>query len=290
MSKWLQSAEAALRDFVKRFASRNPTIARVFEERDRYRGECERLAERVELLSDVVAEHNEARSAAPPQRYTINAGKYADRGGRVDIQKDVEKFVFNSPNNASDLARFYAFCLMFDEIEKDKIVGDIAEIGVYRGHTATLLADFARRIGVNLYLLDTFEGFAASDLTGVDAQQQVQFSDTSLDSVRNFVGEANVSFIKGYFPETASDLPTHGVYSIVHIDCDLYSPILAALEYFYPRLTEGGFLVIHDYSSLWWPGAEQAVDEFFADKPEWIVPMPDISGSVIVRKARSAGL
>jgi hypothetical protein len=47
-----------------------------------------------------------------------------------------------------------------------------------------------------------------------------------------------------------------------------------------------GFLIVHDYSSLHWPGAEQAVDEFFADKPENIVLMLDISGSIIVRKQK----
>jgi O-methyltransferase len=81
-------------------------------------------------------------------------------------------------------------------------------------------------------------------------------------------------------------MPENKTYSLVHIDCDLYAPILAALSYFYPRTSPKGFLIVHDYSSLHWPGAEQAVDEFFADKPENIVLMPDISGSIIVRKQK----
>jgi len=60
----------------------------------------------------------------------------------------------------------------------------------------------------------------------------------------------------------------------------------SALDYFYPRLVPGGFLVAHDYSSLHWNGAEKAVDEFFLDKPECPLPMPDNAGSVAIRKAR----
>ena len=75
----------------------------------------------------------------------------------------------------------------------------------------------------------------------------------------------------------------------MHIDCDLYAPMSSALEYFYPRLAPGGFLVVHDYSSLHWNGAEKAVDEFFADKPECVIPLPDGAGSVAIRKARSPG-
>ncbi len=63
----------------------------------------------------------------------------------------------------------------------------------------------------------------------------------------------------------------------------------SALDYFYARLSPGAFLIVHDYSSLAWGGAERAVDEFFADKPEAVVPMPDGSGSVVIRKARAGG-
>ena len=62
----------------------------------------------------------------------------------------------------------------------------------------------------------------------------------------------------------------------------------SALEYFYPRIVPGGFLVVHDDSSLHWSEAEKAVDQFFAEKSESIIPLPDNAGSVAVRKARSA--
>jgi hypothetical protein len=71
----------------------------------------------------------------------------------------------------------------------------------------------------------------------------------------------------------------------VHIDCDLYEPIVAALNYFYPRMVPGGFMVIHDYSSLAWNGAERAVDEFFADKLEYVMPLTDGCGSAVIRRA-----
>jgi O-methyltransferase len=60
----------------------------------------------------------------------------------------------------------------------------------------------------------------------------------------------------------------------------------SGLEFFYPRLTPGGFLVLHDYSSLEWDGAEKAIDEFLADKPERVIPIPDKSGTVVLRKIR----
>lgn len=224
--------------------------------------------------------------ADPPQRYMANIERYIAQGGSIQLEEEIVSFIDGSDNNATDLARAWAFCLTFDQIQKEALPGDVVEIGVYRGHTATLLARFARRTDRRLFLLDTFTGFKSDDLVGVDATQQIQFSDTSLETVRAFVGEQNVTFIKGSFPDTASELPSDAKYCLVHIDCDLYAPIRSALNYFYPRLVEGGFLIIHDYASLWWPGAEKAVDEFFANKPESVIMMPDISGSVFVRKSK----
>jgi O-methyltransferase len=96
-----------------------------------------------------------------------------------------------------------------------------------------------------------------------------------------------VSFIKGRFPGTANAIPDAERFCLVNLDCDLYAPFSAALQYFYPRLLPGGFLIMHDYSSLHWPLIEKAVDEFFADKPERPILIPDKSGTAVVRKTVS---
>jgi O-methyltransferase len=68
----------------------------------------------------------------------------------------------------------------------------------------------------------------------------------------------------------------------VHIDCDLYWPAHAALEYFYPRMSQKGLIVVHDFASGRWPGVTRAVNEFFADKLENPVLIPDTSGSAAI--------
>jgi hypothetical protein len=224
--------------------------------------------------------------AARPQRYQGSYDSYRRLGGLVDLETFVRGFVAHGMNQA-DMARFYFFCLAFDQIVKEDLKGDLAELGVYKGNTASLLAQIARSRGATAYLLDTFSGFSKLDIKGVDANAREQsFSDTSLEAVRALVGEENVQYIPGYFPETASQIPNDASFCLVHIDCDLYAPIFNALEYFYPRMVPGGYLIVHDYTSLLWNGAEKAVDEFFADKPEPVIPLPDGAGSVVIRKFR----
>jgi hypothetical protein len=229
-----------------------------------------------------------SQRADPPQRYTQSYSRYLTIGGCVRPDEYLERFLAANPDNATDMARFYFFCLAQDQIVKEGIEGDIAELGVYKGGTATVLATIARRLGRTAYLLDTYEGFDPADLTGIDAGFSKGFTDTSLATVRALVGEENTRFVKGYFPQTASEIPEGSRFCLVHIDCDLYAPLRSALEYFYPRMAPGGYLIIHDYSSLHWGGAEKAVDEFFADKVEPPIPLPDCGGSVVIRKARQA--
>jgi hypothetical protein len=219
-----------------------------------------------------------------PQRFSTQYARYRERGGLIEVAPDAQAYA--AQEKLIDKERFVFLSLAFDQIHKEGLTGDIVELGVYQGQTATILARNGRRLGRTVWLLDTFTGFDAKDFTDLDAGRGDQFADTSLEAVRARVGESNTNYIQGFFPDTAAQLPPDGRYCLVHIDCDLYAPIYSALEYFYPRMVPGGFMIVHDYGSLAWEGAEKAVDVFFADKPECIVPMPDSAGSAVARKQR----
>ena len=94
-----------------------------------------------------------------PQRYSSNYPGYVARGGAMRPHEDVQGFTAGGMNR-DDMARFYFFSLAFDQICKEEVAGDLAELGVYKGHTATLIATMARRLGRTAWLFDTFEGFS----------------------------------------------------------------------------------------------------------------------------------
>jgi hypothetical protein len=110
---------------------------------------------------------------------------------------------------------------------------------------------------------------------------------TSLESVQDFVGKsALVKLIPGYFPETTESINPDNQYALVHLDADLYNPQISGLEYFYPRMTQGGVIIIHDCNNEF-TGSKKALDEFFLDKPETPIIIPDKSGSAIVVKLKA---
>jgi hypothetical protein len=191
----------------------------------------------------------------------------------------------NASNNSGDIGRLILIALNARQVLAEGVSGDFAEVGVYKGNSARVLADALDREGDNrkLYLFDTFGGFDRRDFKGIDAEVADQFGDISLEAVQQFVGLGErFEYRPGYFPDSANGVAA--TFALVHLDCDLYEPMKAGLEFFYPRLSPGGLMLLHDYSSRHWPGATNAVDEFLADKPEAVVLMPDKSGTASFRK------
>jgi O-methyltransferase len=89
---------------------------------------------------------------------------------------------------------------------------------------------------------------------------------------------------EGIFPETATGLEDE-TFAFVHLDADLYQSTLDGLNFFYPRLSPGGCIIVHDYNHNW-EGVTKAVDEFSETIPECFVEMPDMYGSVVLVKNR----
>ncbi|MBP8251827.1 MAG: class I SAM-dependent methyltransferase [Herpetosiphon sp.] len=151
--------------------------------------------------------------------------------------------------------------------------GDVAEIGVYKGGTARLLAKTLAVSGKTFHLFDTFAGMPPTDAER-DLHQAGDFNDTSLQAVQKYLHDCpNVRFHQGFFPETATPI-TDTQFCFVHVDVDIYRSVLDCCAFFYPRLVHGGVMIFDDYGFFSCPGAKQAVDEFFADKPEYPVYLP----------------
>ena len=182
-----------------------------------------------------------------------------------------------------DRIRFYNLWLQIERLKKDGIEGDFAELGVYKGETARVIHLCAP--GRKLHLFDTFDGFPADDLreeTGKAAGYTTEhFADSKLEKVKQqFIN--NIDFHVGYFPDTASALE-HAKFALVNIDADLYKPTAAGIEFFYPRLSPGGIILVHDYNKDW-PGLMKAVDDFCRNNFLAAVPVPDADSTIMIIK------
>ncbi len=146
--------------------------------------------------------------------------------------------------------------------------GDFAELGVSSAGSAKLLCELKGEKAIHLF--DTFEGLPDPD--GNDKHLKKGQYKCSLPAVKKYLEKyPSVFYYPGYFPSTAGPAEEK-VFSLVHLDVDLYQSTLDGIKFFFPRLVKGGMLISHDYSTV--PGVKKAFDEYFADAPEMVIELP----------------
>jgi O-methyltransferase len=202
------------------------------------------------------------------------AMRYMKRNRRIDIAKYAGDYVRNS-----------SLELVAHEIIANNIQGSVAELGVYRGDFARIVNEaFPDR---KLYLFDTFEGFRKQDIifdkTRDYSAGNQDFSETDVGLVLGKMKTpANCIVEPGYFPESAAGV--EDMFAFVSIDADLYKPIYDGLSFFYPKLSKGGYIFVHDYNNDEYKGAGAAVRGYCREMKIAYFPLPDACGSAIICK------
>ena len=157
--------------------------------------------------------------------------------------------------------------------------GAFLECGVWKGGSMYVIADTLLSLGVrdrDLYLFDTFSGMPPPTDDDVDAwgTQVADYYDAAIaepffdyeqSQVRSLLlgtgyPEERLHFVKGMVEDT---IPEHAPAAIAlcRLDTDFYVSTAHEMEHLFPRIPEGGVLIIDDYGHF--AGSRKAVDEYF---------------------------
>ena len=228
--------------------------------------------------------------------YEINKKKDIETFFQIDpsfngLYKEAQKKTqMESSDNLLRRQRHYVLNYLLRNVDLNS--GDVCEAGCWRGLSAYQIASHLKSQDMDIvfHIFDSFEGL--SEIEPVDIYEydkrdvesiRKQFS-CSLENVQNNLKEFNfIKFYKGWIPKRFPEIK-NGTFSFVHIDVDLYQPILHSIEFFYPRLAPRGIMVFDDYGCIQFPGAKTAIDECLLkfDSP-FFLPLP--SGQAFLLKS-----
>lgn len=159
--------------------------------------------------------------------------------------------------------------------------GDVADVGAYRGGCSLIL----RRLGPEkeLHVFDTWTGTPFDDELCHHKKGEWK---ADIEECKALVGENDrTHYWKGVFPYVMGDNDDdikQRMFSFVVIDPDTYQSVRDAIEFFWPRMVQGGKLFFDDYA--WEPcaGVKKAVDEAFPESERVVYPANNTC--VVVKK------
>ena len=178
-----------------------------------------------------------------------------------------------------DYVRLATLELLTRQLET--VPGAAAELGVYRGRFAGAINQLLPQR--KLYLFDSFQGFAPE--TGASAAFQAAHRATSVHQVRSILPHPEQAvFRPGFFPASLDGLEER--FCLVSLDVDFFQTTLEGLRYFWPRLSPGGFLLLHDWGNPGLPEVAQALERYRRELGGVLpaVPLPDRSGTLVLCK------
>lgn len=192
------------------------------------------------------------------------------------------------PFTMTSLERCFALWRAVEHISRDERPGNFVECGCWRGGSAIVMALAAQAFGLedrNIFLFDTFAGMTepgdqdvdvygakAADLLEAEKDNRAHsamWAAASLEDVKANIQAAGLSldrftFVEGDVRQTCAKAKTSAI-ALLRLDTDFFDSTLAEFEALYPRLVEGGVLIIDDYGH--WAGARAATEAYFDAMP-----------------------
>lgn len=158
-----------------------------------------------------------------------------------------------------------------DVIERG-VPGDLIETGVWRGGTSIFMRAILKAHGVTdrkVWVADSFEGLPEPDperypQDAGDRHHTVKHLKASIEEVKaNFsrydLLDEQVAFLKGWFRDTLPIAPVERL-AVMRLDGDMYESTMDAFLNLYPKLSEGGYVIVDDYGAT--PACRAAVEDF----------------------------
>ena len=167
-----------------------------------------------------------------------------------------------------------------EKILEAHIPGDVVEFGCYAGTTSLFIrrllnqAEATKNTPVEraFHVYDSFEGLPEktppdANAAGVDFEAgKLYVSKKEFLQVFKNAGLRPSVIHKGWFNALqATDVPEHIAFAF--LDGDFYDSIISSLRLVYPRMSEGGIILIDDYKRETLPGVERAIADYFQKQP-----------------------
>ncbi|RPG63249.1 MAG: hypothetical protein CBD98_001030 [Flavobacteriaceae bacterium TMED238] len=150
-------------------------------------------------------------------------------------------------------SKYYVINNIWNNIKLDSIEGDYIEFGIFKGKSLFHSFSTAKKNKIIhnriFWGLDSFEGFPTENHSFYTSKN----FDVSYEKViKQFSKYENIKIKKGYFSQSLNNKNISEINKIAFafVDCDIYESSLDVFDFLKKRMTNGGFIMIDDYTSI----------------------------------------
>jgi hypothetical protein len=149
------------------------------------------------------------------------------------------------------------YCI--ESVLNDDVQGDMIETGVWRGGASIFMRGILKAYGVtdrSIWVADSFAGLPPPNVDKHPGDRgsllhHFRYLAVSETEVRaNFAKyellDQQVHFLKGWFRDSLPSAPIEKL-AILRMDGDLYESTMDSLTSLYPKLSQGGYVIVDDY-------------------------------------------
>jgi hypothetical protein len=169
-----------------------------------------------------------------------------------------------------------------------RLAGDFVECGVNTGIYSLAVCDYVdfNTTGRAFWLFDTFAGIPLDQVTererelGRLAENEAWYSDCFELARANFAPFPRAKLVRGKVPDTLATVEIGSV-AYLSIDMNIVEPEVAALAFFWEKLTPGAPVILDDYG---WSGhrpQREAMDAVAAERGVEILSLPTGQGIIL---------
>ena len=169
-----------------------------------------------------------------------------------------------------------------------KLPGDFVECGVNTGIfslAAAYYVDF-NRLQKSFYLFDTFAGIPEEQITeeerawGRHLDNAANYDECFEVAKQNFSIYPRAQLVRGRVPETLTTVEIPRV-CYLSLDMNIAAPEIAALEFFWDKLTPGAPVILDDYGWAPYKTQKDVMDQFAARHGVHILTLPTGQGLLL---------
>ena len=246
-------------------------------------GEMKEIIKSTESLYDWFQEKNIDLKIISDESYVSNKFKRMQLSD-ISSEKQKEKQLLpKHPNTSKYPSRLFDSIKVgdwddyfFKVIQNvNNVDGCFVEMGFGQGDSVGIIKKFMEDDSIDIknrdiWVYDSFEGFPEPTKEDYSRRNVKKGERTHPESIAYNMGIPKNRVIKGWFENTLIDnIPDESI-AVLHLDCDLYESYKTCLNILYDKVAEGGLIMFDEYMSNTqatnFPGAVQAIDEFFSDK------------------------